>query len=429
MIRAPSMLIAPASPYLERTQRSIMTHVENPAAELVSFPLERTCPFAVSDTFDRLREEEPVSGVTMSDGRQAWLLTRHADIEAVLVDPRFSANRSHPGFPAMSRGGKDAFTHFAPFMISLDGKEHSAARRPMIPEFSMRRVAAFRPRIQEIVDDVLDKIVELPQPVDLVQELALTVPSRVITELLGAKPAHLERFYALAATMLNRSTTAAERDEAARGMRLNMDQLIAEKEAAPGEDLLSREIARQRVQDGDIDRPGLASLAQLLLLAGNESTTEMIALGVATLLTHPEQLAAIVADPELTPGAVDELLRFFSVVEIGMARVALEDVEVGGVLIKAGEGVIASNVAGNRDPGIFPRPHEFDITRDARRHLAQGYGSHQCLGQNLARAELTIVFDTLFRRLPGLRLAVDFDELPFKYDALVFGLRRLPVTW
>ncbi|GAA3991701.1 cytochrome P450 [Streptomyces sp. NBC_01352] len=405
-----------------------MTQVEHVTAT-ATFPIPRTCPFGVPETYDRLRRTEPVSRVRMSDGRLAWLLTRHADIQAVLVDPRFSANRSDPGFPAMSRGGKNAFTHFAPFMISLDGKEHTAARKPMITEFSMRRVAAFRPRIQEIVDDALDRILELPRPVDLVRELALTVPSRVITELLGATPAHLERFYELAGGMLKRSTTAAERDDIARDMRLNMDRLIAEKEANPGDDLLSREIARQRAEHGDIDRPALASLAQLLLLAGNESTSEMIALGVVALLTRPDQLAALTAEPGRTPGAVDELLRYFSVVEIGMARVATEDVEVGGVLVKAGEGVVASNVAGNRDPEVFPGPDDLDVLRDARGHLAQGFGPHQCLGQNLARAELEIVFDTLFRRLPDLRLAVGLDELPFKYDALVFGLRRLPVTW
>jgi cytochrome P450 len=212
-------------------------------------------------------------------------------------------------------------------------------------------------------------------------------------------------------------------------MRRNVDRLVAEKEANPGDDILSREICRQREEHGDIGRPGLASLAQLMLLAGHESTTETISLGVVALLEHPEQLAEIIADPAKTPSAIDELLRYFSVVEIGMARVAIEDVEIGGVVIRAGEGVIASNIAANRDPEVFENPDEFNVLRDARQHVAQGFGAHQCLGQNLARAEMQIVFDTLFRRIPDLRLAVDVAELPFKYDTLVYGLRQLPVTW
>ncbi|MEV0439980.1 cytochrome P450 [Streptomyces spectabilis] len=395
----------------------------------IRFPITRTCPFAIPETYERLREEEPVSRVEMSDGRHAWMLTRHADVRAALVDPRLGSDRSDPGYPSISSGGKSAFAHFAPFMISLDGPAHSAARSPVISEFSMRRVNTLRPRIQEIVDEAIDKILELPRPVDLVQHLAVIVPRLVITERIGASPDYLERFYALAAGMLQRSTTGEERDAIAREMRANMDRLVAEKEADPGDDLLSREIARQRAETGDVDRPGLASLAQLLLLAGHESTSEMISLGIATLLTHPEQLARMVADPSRTPAVIEELLRYFSVVEIGMGRVATEDVELGGVRIKAGEGVIASNVAANHDPRAFPDPDVFDPDRDARQHVAQGYGPHQCLGRNLARVELQTVFDTLFRRIPDLRLAVGVEELPFKYDALVHGLRELPVTW
>lgn len=395
----------------------------------VRFPIARTCPFAVPETYLRLQRDEPVSRVEMSDGSRAWLLTRHADVRAVLVDPRFSSERTHPGFPAISGGGKQAFTHFAPFLISLDGAAHAAARGPLITEFSMRGVARFRPRIEALVGEAVERLAGLPQPVDLVSEFAALVPSRIVRELVGAGAEHVERFYRLAGQMLARETTAAERDAAARGMRENMDDLVAAKLDTPGDDLLSREIARQRAEGRAIDRPGLASLAQLLLLAGHESTAEVIALGVVVLLTHPDQLAELRADPTLWPGAVEELLRFLSVVTIGMSRVCVKDAEIGGVLIRAGEGVIASNVAANRDPDVFVDAERFDIRRDARPHVAQGHGAHQCLGRNLARVELVTVFRELFDRFPDLQLAVDADELPYKYDALVYGLRCLPVTW
>jgi cytochrome P450 len=402
---------------------------EGEAAALASFPIRRQCPLRFPDEYRRLRAAGPIGRVRMPDGRDAWILTRHKDVRAVLTDPRFSADRTSPGFPTVSHGGKGPFSYFATFLNSMDGQVHSSTRSPLIPEFSVRRVNAFRPRIQEIVDGAIDRILRMPQPVDLVHELAVVVPTQVIVELVGANRQHLDRFYALQAVMLSRTTTAEEHDEAARGMRRNMDRLVAEKEANQGDDIVSRQIRRQLAENGEIDRAGLASLAQFLLSAGHETTTQMIALGVFALLSHPEQLAEIVADPAKTTKAIDELLRYFSVVEIGMARVALEDVEIAGAVIRAGEGVIASNIAANHDPEVFEDPDTLNLMRDAQRHVAQGHGPHQCLGQNVARAELQIVFDTLFRRIPGLRLAAGIEELPFKYDGLVFGMHQLPVRW
>jgi cytochrome P450 len=171
------------------------------------------------------------------------------------------------------------------------------------------------------------------------------------------------------------------------------------------------------------------SLGFLLLIAGHETTANMISLGVMTLLEDPVQLAALRADPDITPRAVEELLRYFTIAEFATSRVAKEDIEIGGVLIRAGEGVIALGNAANRDPAAFENGDKLDFERGARHHITFGFGAHQCLGQNLARMELQIVFDTLFRRVPGLRLAVPVDELPFKDDAAIYGLYELPVTW
>jgi cytochrome P450 len=171
------------------------------------------------------------------------------------------------------------------------------------------------------------------------------------------------------------------------------------------------------------------SLAFLLLTAGHETTANMISLGVVGLLSHPEQLALVKADPGKTPMAVEELLRYFAIADGVTSRLATEDVQIGGVSIKAGEGVIVSSLSANWDPAVFKNPAELDVERGTRHHLTFGFGPHQCLGQNLARMELQIVFDTLFRRIPTLRLAVPVEDLPFKTDAVIYGAHELPVTW
>jgi cytochrome P450 len=206
-------------------------------------------------------------------------------------------------------------------------------------------------------------------------------------------------------------------------LRSYLDDLIARKEKEPGDDLLSRQLAKTDSRDD------VVSLAFLLLIGGHETTANMISLGTLAFLEHPEFLAAIREDPAKTPNAVEELLRYFTIAEFANLRVAAEDVEFGGVLIRAGDGVIGLSNTGNRDPEVFENPDELNIERGARHHLTFGYGSHQCLGQSLARLELEIVFNTLFRRVPELRLAVPADELPFKDDASIYGVYELPVTW
>ncbi|MER6951845.1 cytochrome P450, partial [Nonomuraea sp. NPDC000554] len=219
-----------------------------------------------------------------------------------------------------------------------------------------------------------------------------------------------------------------DRQRAFAELRAYIDDLVTRKESEPGDDLFSRQIARQR-QEGALDHAGLVSLAFLLLTAGHETTANMISLGVVGLLNHPEQLALITADPGRTPMAVEELLRYFTIADGVTSRVATEDAQIGGASIKAGEGVIVSGLSVNWDPAAFKNPAELDVERGARHHLAFGFGPHQCLGQNLARLELQIVFDTLFRRIPTLRLAAPVEDLPFKTDAVIYGVHELPVTW
>ncbi|MEX5236183.1 cytochrome P450 [Kocuria arenosa] len=394
------------------------------STEPVALPLTRQCPDAPPPEHLRLRDEAPISRVTLPSGMTVWALTRHEDIRAMLADPRFSSDRNHPGFPA--------FTH-DPIPVSLsllgmDPPEHGPARRAVMGEFTLKRITALGPRIQQIVDERIDALLAGPRPVDLVQALSLPLPSLVTCELLGVPYADHDFFQTRSATLLSRSVAVQQIQQALGELLSYLDRLITAKQKSPTDDLLGRQIRRQQ-QQGAVDHEALVSLAFLLLVAGHETTANMISLGVLALIEHPEDLAVIRQDPSRTPDAVEELLRWFTIAELGTSRVALEDVEIGGVLIRAGEGVLGLSNTANRDPEVFTDPASFDIDRGGRHHLAFGYGPHQCLGQNLARLELQIVIDTLFRRVPGLRCAVSVDELPFKNDSDIYGLHELPVTW
>jgi cytochrome P450 len=395
--------------------------------DVYAFPAARTCPFDPPPEYRELREEAPISRVNLPDGTQAWVITRHEDVRAALTDPRFSSDRNHPDFPILVEGGR-VITDFTPSLIGMDAPEHGQARRAVVGEFTVRRMEALRPRIQEIVDERIDAMLAGPTQADLVEAFSLPVPSLVICELLGVPYGDHDFFQHCTSRLLSRTADPQERNEGFRNLRSYLDELVTKKEADPGEDLLGRQVVKQR-EDGVVDHAALVAMAFLLLLAGHETTANMISLGTMALLENPDQLDAIKKDPGKTLGAVEELLRYFTIADTATARLATEDVEIGGTLIRAGEGILALGYSANRDPEAFDRPDELDLERGARHHVAFGFGAHQCLGQNLARMELQIVFDTLFRRLPNLRIAAPIDELPFKNDAAVFGLHSLPVTW
>ncbi|GAA4541009.1 cytochrome P450 [Amycolatopsis samaneae] len=392
------------------------------------FPQTRTCPFAPPDSYEQIRETEPVSKVALPDGQWAWVVSRHEDVRLVLNDRRFSANRQDPRFPMLASGARVRDEDAEKALISMDAPEHGPARRAVLGEFTVRRMEALRPRIQQIVDEHLDAMLAGPRPANLVQALSLPVPSLVICELLGVPYSDHDFFQQHTAKMLSRTTTPEDRKTAFTAVEGYLEELIAKKEAAPSDDLLGRQIVKLR-EEGTYRRAALVSMGFLLLVAGHETTANMISLGTVALLENPEQLAAIKADPGKTLDAVEELLRYFTIADLVTARLCVEDIEIGGVTIRAGEGVLALGFAANRDPGAFADPGSLDIERGARHHVAFGFGPHQCLGQNLARMELQIVFDTLFRRIPTLKYVGKIDDLPFKEDAAIYGLYELPVTW
>jgi cytochrome P450 len=392
----------------------------------VSLTMTRNCPWGPSAEHRRLREESPLVKVKLPTGATAWAATRHEDIRAILSDPRFSSNRAHPGFPRM----RDL--PFAPsrqpMLLDMDQPEHGRARRAVIGEFTVKRLAALEPRMQQIVDELIDAMLAGPRPVDLVQAFSLPVPTLVICEILGVPYADHEFFQKHSSRLVSGNTPTAERAQSYVEIMSFMRRLVADKEQSPTDDLLSRQIQQQR-EEGSFDREALVAIGFLLLLAGHESTASMISLSTLALLQNPDQLAKVRQNPDITVAAVEELLRYFTISESGVGRVAMEDVEIGGVIIRAGEGVLALAHTANRDPEVFENPDALDLERGARNHLAFGFGPHQCLGQNLARMELKIVINTLFRRIPGLRLAVPVEELSFNDNASVYGMPELPVTW
>ncbi|MFJ9173787.1 cytochrome P450 [Streptomyces sp. NPDC102360] len=397
--------------------------MSNPPA----LPTQRTCPFAPIDEQVRLQGEAPIAQVTLPTGDQVWALTRHETIRKALGDARFSSDRLDPRFPGRTITTKQ-MTGGAKMLVAMDPPEHTAARRLLAGEFTVKRMSALEPQIQLFVDEHIDAMLAGPRPVDLVQALALPVPSLVICEMLGVPYSDHDLFQKFSNKILAPAIPVEERQQAGAGLRGYLDDLVARKEAEPADDLLGRQIAKQR-ELGTYDHAAMVSMALMLLVAGHETTANTIGLATVMLLEHPEQLAAVKKDPSKIPGAVEEVLRYFAVAEAGNVRLAKEDVEIDGVCVRAGEAVVALSNTGNHDPAAFENPEKFDPEREARHHLTFGYGPHQCLGQTLARIELRVVLTSLFARIPDLRLAVPLDELPFRYEGQVYGLRELPVTW
>lgn len=311
----------------------------------------------------------------------------------------------------------------------MDDPEHARLRRLVTREFTIKKVEALRPAVQRIADEAIDAMLTGPNPTDLVEAYALPVPSLVISELLGVPYDDHEFFQANSRVLINRETTSEERTAAGQRLAEYLDGLIEAKIADPADDLLSGLV--DRIDAGDLTRPEAVEMGVLMLFAGHETTANMIALGTLALLENPDQLAYLrdTDDPAAVAGAVDELLRYLTITHGGLRRVALEDIEIDGHTIRAGEGIIVINETANRDPGLFPDPDRLDLQRDARQHVTFGYGIHQCLGQPLARMELQVAYKALLRRIPDLRLAAELDHIPFKHDGFIYGVYDLPVTW
>jgi len=376
-----------------------------------------------------IRENAGVQTVTNAFGMQVYLVTRYDDIRTVLSDYTRFSNGRPPGFVVPGAPPVDEEEQArarAGNLLGLDPPEHQRLRRMLTPEFTIRRMRRLQPRIVEIVDAQLDLLEAAGSPADLVQHFALPVPSLVICELLGVPYADRDDFQRRSARQLDLSIAIPERLELAREARAYMSTLIAGARAHPGDDILGMLV---REHGDEVTDDELIGIAGLLLLAGHETTSNMLALGTLALLRHPDQLAAVRDDPGAVAPAVEELLRYLSIVHTSIPRITTTDVELSGVPIPAGQLVFASLPSGNRDPGFIDTAEVFDISRAAAGHLAFGHGVHHCLGAPLARMEMQIAFPALLRRFPTLTLAEDFDDVAFRSFHFIYGLKSLDVSW
>jgi cytochrome P450 len=401
------------------------------AAPLPEYPMTREsgCPFDPPAAMRALPAERPISRARIWDGSTPWLITGHAEQRILFADPRVSVDEHQPGFPHQSHAMAETLDHRPLTIFNADAPEHTKFRRMLTGPFTLKRVEALRPAIQKITDDRIDAMLAGPKPVDLVTALALPVPTVMITELLGVPYKDHEFFQRHGVTAVDRDATPEQSRESSTALVTYLAEAIVAKMADPAEDVLSDLAAR--VKAGEVTVPDAALMAVVLLIAGHETSANMIALGTLALLQQPEQLALLrdTDDPKVVAAAVEELLRYLTIAHTGQRRIALEDIEVGGEVIRAGDGIILDLPSANRDPEAFPEPQQLDLTRPARHHHAFGFGIHQCVGQLLARVELQIVYGTLYRRIPTLRLATGIEQIEFKHDRLAYGVYELPVTW
>ncbi|WP_030518752.1 cytochrome P450 [Nocardia sp. NRRL WC-3656] len=392
-------------------------------------PMERDAgPFDPPREITHLRDAHPVGPMIFPDGHEGWLVTGYDEVRSLLADPRFSSRQDigvlHvpyeiPGMPVATEPSPQIPGVF----IAMDAPDHTRLRRKLVGAFTVKRMKQLEDHIVDVVERQLEVMARLTPPVDLVAEFALPVPSLVICELLGVPYEDRDTFQVNSAKFLVKDQALEEKMAAYGALTSYLAELVVRKRAEPGEDILS-DLARH----DDLTVEELTGIAFLLLLAGHETTANMLGLGTFALLEHPEQAAELRADPALVPDAVEELMRYLSVADI-FYRYATDDIELGGETIGKGSTVVVSLLAANRDPRRFDDPDTLDVRRTARGHLSFGHGMHLCLGQQLARIEMRAGFAGLLRRFPTLALAVPADAVRLRTDMNIYGVHELPVTW
>jgi cytochrome P450 len=376
-----------------------------------------------------IRETDGVRTITSAFGMDVFLVTRHEDVKTVLSDHERFSNGRPPGFVVSGAPNipeEEQASARAGNLLGLDPPEHQRLRRMLTGEFTIRRMKRLQERVVEIVDAQLDAMEKAGPPTDLVASFALPIPSLVICELLGVPYDDRDDFQRRTAHQLDLSLPVPERMELQRQGRAYMSSLVERARRQPGEDILGMLV---REHGHELTNDELIGIASLLLLAGHETTSNMLGLGTLALLRHPDQLAAVRDDPDAIGPAVEELLRWLSIVHSAIPRITTTDVEIAGVPIPAGRLVFVSLPSGNRDPEFIDSPEVLDIRRGAPGHLAFGHGVHHCLGAPLARMEMRIAFPALLRRFPTLAMAEDFTDVRFRSFHFIYGLKSLEVAW
>ncbi len=399
----------------------------NQQTRLPDYPLDRTsCPLSPPPLYGEWRETERFKRVTLANGSDCLLVMRHEDACAVLTDPRFSRDDSH--VPEEMRYDAGMLRT----ALLMDDPRHGYLRRLLTKEFMTRRCEELRPAIREFAADCLRRLTapaaRAAGPADFVAEYALPFPGLVLSLLLGVPPADRDFFVSRSLAFNTQRSSPGAVQSSGDELREYLAELAAAKRRDPGDDTISRLTAYE--SEGRLTRDDVVNMSAVLVLAGHQPMSEMIALSVFALLEEPGRLAAFrAAGPEAIGTAAAELLRYLTVGHIGVVRVANADVDLGGCLIRDGQEVVVNLAVANRDGRVFAEPDTLDPHRDTGRHLAFGWGLHRCLGAVLARVELEEALLPLLERLPGLRLAVPAREVPFYYAVTVYGVRELPVEW
>jgi len=390
---------------------------------VIPLPRDARCPLHPPAEFDAWRNADGLKRA-MWHGEPVWVVSRYSDIREAMTDPRVSAD-----ITTFKQHFLEPDADVPLVFARMDDPEHNRLRRMMTSDFTARRVTEMRPHIQELVDGFLQTMVEKGAPADLVRDFALPIPSMVICRLLGVPYADHEFFEVNSAKSLDMSVDEVEASKAAGAVYNYISELLLLKQREPGDDLITR--LAQRVEQSEISLATATITGFIMLQAGHETTASMIALSTLTLLQHPEAFERLsrTEDSVVIANVVDELMRYLSVVHSLIDRVVLEDMMIGGQQVRAGDILLMNIPAGNWDPEFTENPDTFDIDRNTRGHVAFGYGVHQCIGLNLARAELQIALSSLARRMPDLRLAVPPEQLEFKSDHAIYGIRELPVAW
>ncbi|PPK71419.1 cytochrome P450 [Actinokineospora auranticolor] len=389
------------------------------------YPQKRTCPYQPPEGYAAVEEQGPVLKVTLFDGREAWMITGFQEAREILTHPNLSSQRTHPNFPIVAPRFRSGIARNLA-LIAMDPPVHDTYRRFLNPHFSLRSARTMRKDIEEVVKGYVDDILDQGPPADLIPALAVPLPSLIICKHLGVPYADHDFFQEASGRVM----LGTEEDSVAGGQALvdYLDRLTHDQIANPTDGLLGT-LVRERVQTGEMNHDELVSIALVLLIAAHETTSSSLALGLITLLEHPDQWARLQADISGLPRAIEEILRYVATTDLVATRVAKGDIEIGGHTIKAGEGVLVSGTIANRDEANHADPHTFDIGRPDTHHLTFGFGIHQCLGQNLARLQIEIALEALITRIPTLRLAKPVSELPILGSGTVQRVLSLPVEW
>lgn len=385
-----------------------------------TYPFNDFAGLDLAADYDAARERPGLTKVTLPFGEPAWLVTRYEEAKQVLADRRFSRAEAH------RRDAPRALSRIPGGIVTMDPPELTRIRGLAVKTFTPQRVERLRPHVRKLANELIDLMIDVGAPADLVADFALPIPISVICELLGVPSQDLERFRlwndALLATDLPPEEVQRNLGELA-GYFM---ELIARRRAEPTEDLISALVEAFDVDEA-LSEKDLLLLCVALLVAGYEATASQIPNFLHVLLKQPDQLARLRAEPELIPNAVEELLRFVPLASSAMfAHYPSEDIQVGETLVRRGEPVLVSLGSANRDAARFGRPEELDLDRNAQGHLAFGYGIHHCVGAPLGRIELQEALHALLTRLPGLRLA---GEIEWKTATFFRGPQTMPVTW